>query len=98
MTTTTIDEAVATADTQGTKPVKTFRFRALSVSVFENSTRQGVRTFFSATPQRTYKVGDEFRHSTSFTRDDLPVIEHLLKQAWEFILDQEAMQKDADDQ
>lgn len=96
MSTATIEEAIANtvSETEGKKPVKTFRYRALSVSVFENATKEGKRVFHSATPQRAYRVGDEFRHSSSFTRDDLPIVEHLLKQAWQFILEEEAKGND----
>ena len=96
MSTPTIDEAIAetASETQGKKPVKTFRHRAISVSVFENTTKEGKRVFYSATPKRTYKVGDEFRHSSSFTRDDLPIVEHLLKQAWLFVLEADSKKTD----
>ena len=40
--------------------------------------------------QRTYKDGDEWKTTTSFSRDDVPVALLLLKRAWEFILDAES--------
>ena len=96
MSTAAIDEAIADTSTeaQGNKPVKTFRHRALSASVFENATKQGDRTFHSVTIQRAYKVDGEYRHSSSFTRDELPVVEHLLKQAWLFMLEADSKQQD----
>ena len=36
------------------------------------------------------KDGDEWKTTASFGRDDLPVMQLLLKRAWEFILDAEA--------
>ncbi len=33
---------------------------------------------------------DEYLHSSSFTRDEIPVARHLLAKAWNFILDAEA--------
>ena len=77
-----------------TKPVKSFRLRGISASVFENSTKDGDRTFFSVTLERAYKVGQEFRHSSNFTRDDIPVVQHLLDQAWQFILDADSKRTD----
>lgn len=81
----------ATAST-GTKPLKTFRHRGLSASVFENHAKdpESDVTFHKVSLQRTYKDGDEFKTTTSFGRDDLPVAVLLLQRAWEFILDAEA--------
>jgi hypothetical protein len=74
------------------KPVKTFRFRGISASVFENTTHadnQPVR-FFKVSLQRAFKQDGEFKHNSSFGRDDIPVAMHVLHNAWQFILDQEA--------
>jgi hypothetical protein len=74
------------------KPVKVFRFRGVSASVFENHAKNGERpvTFHKVSVQRTYKDGDEFKTTTSFSRDDLPVCMHVMQQAWAFILDAES--------
>ena len=47
-------------------------------------------TFFKVSLQKTYKDGDEFKTTTSLSRDDLPVAGLLLKRAWEFILESES--------
>ncbi len=75
-----------------TKPVRVFRLRAISASVFENHAKTDERdvTFHKVSLQRTYKDGDEFKTTTSFGRDDLPVAKLLLEQAWQFILETEA--------
>lgn len=81
------------------KPVKVFRARGISASVFENTAKSGNRTvtFHKVSLQRTYKDGDEFKTTTSFSRDDLPVCRHVLDQAWEFILDAESKRAGTDD-
>ena len=64
------------------KPVKTFRFRGISASVFENTTHadnQPVR-FFKVSLQRAFKQDGEFKHNSSFGRDDIPVAMHVLAQ------------------
>jgi len=74
------------------KPVKTFRFRGISASVFENTTHadnQPLR-FFKVNLQRAFKQEGEFKHNSSFGRDDIPVAMHVLSKAWQFILNQEA--------
>ena len=73
------------------KPVKVFRFRGISASVFENTTHaenQPLR-FFKVSLQRAFKQDGEFKHNSSFGRDDIPVAMHVLNQAWQFILEQE---------
>lgn len=80
-----------------TKPVKTFRFRGVSASIFKNRAKNVDRgaSFHKVSLQRTYKDGDEFKTTTSFGRDDLPVAALLLQRAWEFVLDAEARQNKA---
>jgi hypothetical protein len=75
-----------------TKPVKVFRVRGVSASVFQNqSSNEGKETtFFKVSLQRTYKDGKEFKTTTSFSRDDLPIARHVLQQAWEYILGEES--------
>ena len=97
MTTATLDQAIAETETNtgNKKPVQVFRHRAISASVFENTNKKG-GTFHSVSLQRTYKVDDEFKHSSSFTRDDVPVARQLLQQAWEYVLATEASRKAED--
>ena len=75
-----------------TKPVKVFRLRGISASVFANTAKSGEReiTFHKVSLQRTYKDGDDWKTTTSFGRDDLPTAQLVLSRAWEFILDAEA--------
>lgn len=74
------------------KPVKVFRLRGISASVFENHAKSDGRdiSFHKVSLQRTYRDGDEWKTTTSFGRDDLPVAKLVLEQAWEFILESEA--------
>ena len=75
-----------------TKPVKVFRSRGISASIFANPAKSDGRdiTFHKVSLQRTYKDGDEWKTTTSFSRDDLPIARLLLDRAWEFILEAEA--------
>ena len=82
--------ADVSVETRSTKPLQVFRHRNLSASVFENESANG-GTFLTVSLQRAYKdANDEYRHSSSFTRDEIPVARHLLAKAWDFILDAEA--------
>jgi len=74
------------------KPVKTIRLRGISASVFANHAKSEGRdiTFHKVSVQRSYKDGDEWKQTTKFGRDDLPVVNEVLQRAWAFILDTEA--------
>ncbi len=74
------------------KPVKVIRLRGVSASVFANQGKSDGReiTFHKVSLQRSYKDGDEWKQTTSFGRDDLPIVNLVMKRAWEFILDMEA--------
>jgi hypothetical protein len=74
------------------KPVKTIRLRGVSASIFANKAMVEGReiTFHKVSVQRSYKDGDDWKHTSSFGRDDLPVVNTVLQRAWDFILDTEA--------
>lgn len=71
------------------KPVFSKRWKFMNVSVFENQTQEG-KSFFKVSLQRTYKEGEEFKTTSSLSRDDLPVAQLLLGNAYEFILEAES--------
>jgi hypothetical protein len=75
------------------KPVQAFRMRGISASVFANDvvTDDGRKLIrFDVSVQRRYRDGDEFKTTTSFRRDDLPILQLLARRAWEYIVDEEA--------
>ena len=82
--------------TDSNKPVKSFRLRGITASVFENQSEDGKSTFFKVTLQRSYKQGDDWKSTNSFGRDDLPLVSLLTKQAWEFILNTESKSQKED--
>ena len=75
-----------------TKPVKKFRLRGVSVSVFGNTAKAGGKdlTFHKTSLQKSYREGDEWKTTQSLGRDDLPIAALLLNQAWQHILEIEA--------
>ena len=74
------------------KPVHVIRLRGITASVFANiaETKNGDVTFHKVSVQRTYKDGSEFKTTSTFGRDDLPIVRLLTDRAWQFILDTEA--------
>ena len=85
-------QAKETESSVNQKPVKVIRVRGVSASIFANHGKSDGRdiTFHKVSLQRSYKDGDEWKQTTSFGRDDLPVVSLVMKRAWEFILDTEA--------
>ena len=71
------------------KPAQVFRARGVSASVFKKQSGKDT-PFFKVAIQRTYKDGDDFKTTSSFGRDELPLVAHVANQAWEFVLEQEA--------
>lgn len=71
------------------KPVKTFRLRGISASIFQNETyRDGQPArFYKVSLQRAFRQDGEYKHNSSFGRDDIPVAMHVLQQAWAYILE-----------
>ena len=58
------------------KPVHEIRLGRIKAAIWENETEGGVR--YGITLSRLYKNGkDEWKDSTSFGRDDLPLVEKV---------------------
>ena len=74
---------------ENNQPVKKFRLRGISASVFENQTEKG-QTYFKVTVQRSYKDGKTFKSTNSFSRDDLPLLTEVATAAWRDILKRES--------
>lgn len=81
---------------EANKPEKQFRAGALSVGVWRR--RQDDKTFFNATPQRSYVDEKDtsggpdgtWKYTDSLGFDDLPVMAALLNQAFSYIVAEKA--------
>lgn len=71
------------------KPAQQYRLRGLAVSIFANKAKDRSVPFYKVSMQKTYKDGKSFRTTNSLGRDDLPVVELLMKKAWVWILERE---------
>ena len=69
-------------------PVWKKALKGVHLAVFENQSDNGV--FYKTTLQRVYKDGEEFKTTQQLGRDDLPVAQLLLSEAYEFILETES--------
>ena len=80
-----------TKETNNTnQPVKKFRLRGISASVFENKMEKNGQTYYKVTVQRSYKDGKTFKSTNTFSRDDLPLLTEVATAAWRDILKREA--------
>lgn len=76
----------------GNKPVKVFRIKGVKVSIWANSvTIDGRETIMhKVTDQRIYREGDDWKTTESYSRDDLPILQMLVQDAYRWILEVEA--------
>ena len=68
------------------KPVHEIRLGRIKASVWENETQNGVR--HNVTISRLYKDGDKWKDSSSFGREDLPLVAKVADMAHTWIFQQ----------
>jgi hypothetical protein len=69
------------------KPAHKIRIFPLQVTIWRNTNEKG--TWYSVNHSRSYKDGDDWKESTSLSRDDLLVMRELHRQAFVWITKQE---------
>lgn len=69
--------------TQKQKPVHEVRLGCVKAVIWEN--RSGEKTFHNVTFARLYREGEEWRESSSFSRNDLPLVEKVADRALAWI-------------
>jgi hypothetical protein len=65
------------------KPVATFKLGRIRAAVWENDTDSGV--VCNVTIERRYLDGEEWKSSTSFGRNDLPLVAKVADEALTYI-------------
>ena len=70
------------------RPVHEVRFGRIRAAIWQNETENGPR--HNVTITRLYKDGDDWKDSTSFGRDDLPLAAKVCDQAHTWIFEQAA--------
>lgn len=66
------------------QPIHRIRIGTASVAIFENKTDEN-QTFYNTQFDRSYRSGDEWKHTRSFGKDDLLVVAKLADQAHSWI-------------
>ena len=75
------------------KPVNEIRMGAVKACVWANDTASGLR--HNVTICRLYKDGDAWKETTSFGRDDLPLVVQVADRAWKWIYEKGNSQQSA---
>lgn len=69
------------------RPAREFRLGRIRAAVWLNQSGQG-DAWYSVTVTRSYKDGDEWKDTTSYRRDDLPLVAKVADLAFAWIWDQ----------
>ena len=67
------------------RPVHEIRLGRIKAAIWENETQNGSR--HNVTLTRIYKDGDQWKDSTSFGRDDLPLVAKVVDRAHTWIFE-----------
>jgi hypothetical protein len=67
------------------RPVHDVRLGRIRAAIWQNETENG--TFYNVTVSRLYKDGDDWKDSTSFGRDDLPLVAKVCDMAHTWIFE-----------
>jgi hypothetical protein len=70
-------------NSKSNRPVHEIRMGRIRAAIWENETQNGTR--HNVTLSRLYKDGDDWKDSTSFGRDDLPLVAKVVDQAHSWI-------------
>ena len=65
------------------RPVHEVRLGRIKAAIWENETQNGTR--HNVTISRLYRVNNDWKDSTSFGRDDLPLVAKVVDQAHDWI-------------
>ena len=67
------------------RPVHEVRLGRIKAAIWENETQNGSR--HNVTISRLYRDGEQWKDSTSFGRDDLPLVAKVVDQAHSWIFE-----------
>ena len=65
------------------RPAREIRYGSIKVVIWKNNTQNG--TMHNVTVCRLYKDGDEWKESTGFNAEDLPIVAKALNDAHSWI-------------
>jgi hypothetical protein len=81
-----LEKVIMAKKVEKTRPVHEVRLGRIKAAIWENETQNGTR--HNVTVSRLYKDGNDWKDSTSFGRDDLPLVAKVVDQAHSWIFGQ----------
>lgn len=75
-----------TTKSKPARPIHEIRLGRIKAAIWENATPNGTR--HNVPVSRLYKDGDDWKDSTSFGREDLPLVSKVVDQAHSWIFTQ----------
>lgn len=78
------------------KPIKEIPLGNIRAAIWANQSKDQ-RTWFSVTIARSYRSGEQSKDSTSFSRDELPVVALAATMAYSWIWEQQVVVSDTED-
>ncbi len=74
---------------QKNEPVKKIRYGRICAAIWANES-ENRRVWFNVTVTRSYLHGDQWKDSSAFRRDDLPIVTKVVDKAFDWIWEQSA--------
>ena len=74
------------------RPIHEIKLARIRATLWLN--RDGSKTWYSVAIARTYRDGDEWKDTTSFSRDDLPLVAKAAEMAYSWIWQIDAGRKE----
>ena len=72
------------------KPVYQIRLSAIRAAIWLNQSDKTDESWFTVTVTRSYRDKEQFKDTTTFRRDDLPIVVKALEMAYAWIWEQSA--------
>ena len=86
----------STESKSAARPVKEIRMGRIRAAIWENETTNGTR--FNVTVSRLYKDGENWRDSSSFGRDDLPIVAKVADRCHSWIFSEKGNTSGSEDE
>lgn len=82
--------------TTNNKPIHRIQLKTIAAAVFANESDEG-KTYYNVQFDRSYRDGEQWKHTKSFGRDDLLLLSKIADMAHTWIHQQEANSRQDND-
>ena len=72
------------------KPVHQIRLSAIRAAIWINASEKTGETWFTVTVTRSYRDKEHLKDTSTFRRDDLPIVSKVVEMAYTWIWEQSA--------